>query len=132
LRLCYSPLAVQPFTDEFPHADIYKLIGPDLLHQVIKGTFKDHLVTWVEEYLVLVHGLTCAKVMLDDIDRWYVFLVCCRGNVVLSVILRIRAAPSFPGLRQFPQGCGFKQWTGDDSKALMKVRAFAVDISIHY
>ncbi|KIJ13001.1 hypothetical protein PAXINDRAFT_81942, partial [Paxillus involutus ATCC 200175] len=27
----------------------------------------------------------------------------------------------FPGLRQFPQGRGFKQWTGDDSKALMKV-----------
>ena len=30
-------------------------------------------------------------------------------------------APSFPGLHQFPEGCGFKQWTGDDSKVLMKV-----------
>jgi hypothetical protein len=29
--------------------------------------------------------------------------------------------PSFPGLRRFPEGRGFKQWTGDDSKALMKV-----------
>ena len=29
--------------------------------------------------------------------------------------------PSFPALRQFPEGRGFKQWTGDDSKALMKV-----------
>ena len=28
--------------------------------------------------------------------------------------------PSFPGLC-FSDGCGFKQWTGDDSKALMKV-----------
>jgi hypothetical protein len=27
----------------------------------------------------------------------------------------------FSGLRRFPQGRGFKQWTGDDSKALMKV-----------
>jgi hypothetical protein len=27
----------------------------------------------------------------------------------------------FVGLRRFPQGRGFKQWTGDDSKALMKV-----------
>ncbi|KAK7684226.1 hypothetical protein QCA50_012550 [Cerrena zonata] len=25
------------------------------------------------------------------------------------------------GLRRFPQGRGFKQWTGDNSKALMKV-----------
>ncbi len=28
---------------------------------------------------------------------------------------------SFSGLRRFLQGRGFKQWTGDDSKALMKV-----------
>jgi hypothetical protein len=35
---------------------------------------------------------------------------------------RVAAAPAFPGLRRFPQGRRFKQWTGDDSKALMKVR----------
>ena len=35
----------------------------------------------------------------------------------------IAAVPLFPGLRRFPQGRGFKQWTGDDSKALMKVCA---------
>jgi hypothetical protein len=29
--------------------------------------------------------------------------------------------PTFPGLRRFPHGRRFKQWTGDDSKALMKV-----------
>src|SRR6267154_4020665 len=34
---------------------------------------------------------------------------------------RVAAAPPFPGLRRFPQGRRFKQWTGDDSKALMKV-----------
>ncbi len=33
----------------------------------------------------------------------------------------IAAVPPFPGLRRFPEGRGFKQWTGDDSKALMKV-----------
>ncbi len=32
------------------------------------------------------------------------------------------AVAPFSGLRRFPQGRGFKQWTGDDSKALMKVR----------
>ncbi len=38
-----------------------------------------------------------------------------------SCSIRIAAVPHFPGLRRFPQGRGFKQWTGDDSKALMKV-----------
>ena len=33
----------------------------------------------------------------------------------------IAAVAPFAGLRRFPQGRGFKQWTGDDSKALMKV-----------
>ena len=32
------------------------------------------------------------------------------------------AVPEFPGLRRFPDGRDFNQWTGDDSKALMKVR----------
>jgi len=43
-----------------------------LLHQVIKGTFKDHLVTWVGEYLVLEHGEVRANEILDDIDRRFV------------------------------------------------------------
>ncbi|KAG2153705.1 uncharacterized protein EDB93DRAFT_1248609 [Suillus bovinus] len=33
----------------------------------------------------------------------------------------------FAGLRRFPQGCGFSQWTGDDSKALMKVYLSAIE-----
>jgi hypothetical protein len=36
--------------------------------------------------------------------------------------LSIAIAPPFSGLHRFPEGRGFKQWTGDDSKALMKVR----------
>ncbi|KAL0955357.1 hypothetical protein HGRIS_001606 [Hohenbuehelia grisea] len=35
---------LKPFTDGFPRADIHELISSDLLHQTIKGTFKDHLV----------------------------------------------------------------------------------------
>ncbi|KAF9236391.1 hypothetical protein BU15DRAFT_89145 [Melanogaster broomeanus] len=77
-----------PFMNDFPRADIHQLIAPDILHQVIKGMFKDHLVDWVE---------------------------------------KIAAVASFSGLRRFPQGRGFKQWTGDDSKALMKVYLPAIE-----
>ncbi|KAG2109010.1 uncharacterized protein F5147DRAFT_576357, partial [Suillus discolor] len=92
-----------PFTNDFPRADIHELLAPDILHQLIKGAYKDHLVDWVEKYLLQTHGKRRANIILDDIDR------------------RIAAVPPFPGLRRFPQGRHFKQWTGDDSKALMKV-----------
>ncbi|KAH9005701.1 hypothetical protein EDB84DRAFT_1236990, partial [Lactarius hengduanensis] len=31
---------VWPFTNDFPCADIYELLSPDLLHQIIKGTLR--------------------------------------------------------------------------------------------
>ncbi|KZP25932.1 hypothetical protein FIBSPDRAFT_732975 [Athelia psychrophila] len=94
---------IVPFTNDFPRADIHEMLSPDLLHQIIKGTFKDHLVTWVVQYLTIVHGEAAAAAIMDDIDH------------------RIAIVAPFAGLRRFPQGRGFKQWTGDDSKALMKV-----------
>jgi hypothetical protein len=57
----------------------------------------------VVEYIEHNHTAAEAARILADIDR------------------RIAAAPSFPGLRRFNEGRRFKQWTGDDSKALMKV-----------
>ncbi|KAH8977242.1 hypothetical protein EDB86DRAFT_3092823 [Lactarius hatsudake] len=94
---------IVPFTYSFPRADIHELLAPDLLHQLIKGVFKDHLVEWVLEYLHLEHGETVALDIIGDIDH------------------RISAVPPFPGLRRFPDGRDYQQWTGDDSKALMKV-----------
>jgi hypothetical protein len=64
-------MRLKPFTSDFPRANIYEMISPDLLHQLIKGTFKDHLVRWICEYLVQEHGERRASVILDDIDRRY-------------------------------------------------------------
>jgi hypothetical protein len=83
----------QPFTNDFPRADIHELIAPDLLHQVIKGTFKDHLVAWVEEYLIQTHGPARANEILDDIDHrsvdhsFTVFRLTHYTNSVLRLLL---------------------------------------------
>ncbi|KAK7040508.1 hypothetical protein R3P38DRAFT_2894781 [Favolaschia claudopus] len=92
-----------PFTTGFPRADIHELLTMDLLHQIIKGTFKDHVVEWVEAYIRAHHEKAEADRILADIDR------------------RIAVTTPFPGLRHFHTGRGYKQWTGNDSKGLMKV-----------
>ncbi|KAG2737545.1 hypothetical protein P692DRAFT_201842928 [Suillus brevipes Sb2] len=91
-----------PFTNDFPRADIHELLSFDLLHQLIKGAFKDHLVDWVAKYLKAMHGTKRSEEIMSDIDR------------------RVAAVPSFSGR-------DFKQWTGDDSKALMKVFLPAIE-----
>lgn len=51
-------------------------------------------------------------------------MITCCSILFRAFLDRIAAAPSFPGLRRFPEGRNFKQWTGNDSKALMKVRLY--------
>src|SRR5882724_5995717 len=63
----------QPFTNAFPCADIHELLAPDLLHQLIKGAFKDHIVSWVNDHLKVEYPTQEANRILDDIDQWYFY-----------------------------------------------------------
>ncbi|KAH9830879.1 uncharacterized protein C8Q71DRAFT_716091 [Rhodofomes roseus] len=82
----------KPFWADLPHANIFRCITPDLLHQLHKGVFKDHLVKWTTE------GYTV------EIDE------------------RFKRVPPYPGLRIFQRGISkVTQWTGNEYRQMQKV-----------
>ncbi|KAF7292090.1 hypothetical protein MIND_01235400 [Mycena indigotica] len=88
-----------PFWKDLPHCDIYRSFYPDLLHQLHKGVFKDHTVSWATES---VDGSTKEKEA--EIDR------------------RFKAMLDHPSLRHFQQGISLvSQWTGNEYKNMEKV-----------
>ena len=60
--------------NNFPRADINNLLSPDILHQLIKGTFKEHIVQWITDCIIKTNMKGQVKSILADINRWYVIL----------------------------------------------------------
>ncbi|EIW86021.1 hypothetical protein CONPUDRAFT_44223, partial [Coniophora puteana RWD-64-598 SS2] len=83
------PIA-DPFWAKLPHADIFTSITPDVLHQLHKGMFKDHLMTWCLDYL--------GKTALDS---------------------RYRGMTPYGDLRHFKKGVStVSQWTGTEHQEM--------------
>ncbi|KAJ7223235.1 hypothetical protein GGX14DRAFT_351944, partial [Mycena pura] len=88
-----------PFWKDLPHANIFKCFTPDLLHQLHKGMFKDHVVSWATSSIDGTKKESEAE--LDE---------------------RFKVMPDHPHLRHFKRGISLvSQWTGNEYKHMERV-----------
>lgn len=82
-----------PFWSQMLYNSIFRCFTPDLLHQIHKGVFHDHVYMW------------CKAIAGDsELDR------------------RIKVLPDHPDIKGFPKGISeISQWTGREAKAVQQV-----------
>ena len=86
---------IDPFWKDLPHCNIFSCITPDLLHQLHKGLFKDHIVSWATK---------CVLGGQEEVDE------------------RFRTMSLHTDIRHFKKGISLTtQWTGNEHKNMEKV-----------
>ena len=71
--ICLLIFLLWPFMNDFPQADINELLSLDILYQLIKGPFKDHLIQCITNYITKMNTKE-ANIILVDIHRRHVQL----------------------------------------------------------
>ncbi|KAI5886664.1 uncharacterized protein SCHCODRAFT_02517285 [Schizophyllum commune H4-8] len=105
--------AVKPFWHNLPHTDIFSCMTPDLLHQVHKGVFKEHVAKWS----TLAIGLPREE--LDESAR------------KREMDARYQATPLHHTLRHFNKGISrTTQWTGKEQKGMEKTFLGTLDEAV--
>ncbi|KAH8918181.1 hypothetical protein BT69DRAFT_1338409 [Atractiella rhizophila] len=104
LRRQFGYRKLDIFVSQIPDTNIHSILTSDLLHQLLKGLFIEHLVQWINGLIEQEHG----KDGLDELS------------------CRLRATPYFPGLRLFYDGVNFSKWTATDAQNLISIYTPAI------
>ena len=80
---------------------------------MIKGTFKDHIVTWVTDYIKGIHSESETNRILDDIDHRLVInpIYKCYNNIHIELHwhLHFRVFDAFQRVGALSNGLGMTQ-----------------------